>query len=65
LSHAQIIVIGGKRCLWRDILKVRREQRKEARKAQLLLFELKTDARPPSQQSAAGRYQEPTLFKVD
>jgi hypothetical protein len=59
------IVIDGKRYSWREILKLRREQKKEARKSQLLLFELQTDVRPPSQQSAAGRYQEPTLFKVD
>jgi hypothetical protein len=59
------IVIDGKRHSWREVLKLRREQTKEARKAQLLLFELQTDARPPSQKSADGRYQEPTLFKVD
>jgi hypothetical protein len=59
------IEIDGKRYLWRDIVKLRHEQRGVARKAQLLLFELKTDVRPPSQQNVAGRYQEPTLFKVD
>ena len=59
------IEIDGKRYSWRDILMLRREQKKEARKAQLLLFDLKTDVRSPSQQSADGRYQEPTLFKVD
>ncbi len=59
------IEIDGKRYSWRDILKLRREQKKEARKAQLLLFELKADVRLPSQRSAVGRYQEPTLFKVD
>ena len=59
------IMIDGKRYSWRDILKLRREQKKEARKAQLALFELKTDVRPPSQHRADGRYQEPTLFKVD
>ena len=59
------IEIDGKRYSWRDILKLRREQKKEARKAQLLLFDLKTDVRPASQQSVDGRYQEPTLFKVD
>ena len=61
----KFIELDGKRYSWRKILKLRREQKKEARKAQLLLFELKTDVRPPSQQRVDGRYQEPTLFKVD
>jgi hypothetical protein len=61
----KFVVIEGKRHSWREILKLRREQSKEARKSQLLLFELQTDVRPLSQQSVDGRYQEPTLFKVD
>jgi hypothetical protein len=32
---------------------------------QLTLFELKQDKRPASQTTVAGRYQQPTLFKVD
>jgi hypothetical protein len=59
------IVIDGKRYAWRDILKLRREQRKAMRHAQLTLFEMKDDRRPASQRTADGRYEEPTLFKVD
>jgi len=59
------IVIDGKRHLWKDILKLRREQRKAARQPQLTLFELKDDSRPASQQTSEGRYSEPTLFRVD
>jgi hypothetical protein len=40
------IVIDGKRYVWRDILKLRRKQRKAARQTQLTLFELKDDRRP-------------------
>ena len=59
------IVIDGKRYAWKDILKLRREQRKMARQRQLTLFELKDDARPASQRTAEGRFTEPTLFRVD
>jgi hypothetical protein len=59
------IVIDGKRYAWRDILKLRREQRKAVRQTQLALFELKDDCRPATQRTADGRFTEPTLFKVD
>jgi hypothetical protein len=59
------IEIDGKRYFWRDILKLRREQRKQSRQNQLTLFELKEDKRPASQTTAAGRYEQPSLFKVD
>ena len=59
------IVIDGKRYACRDILKLRREQRKAARQAQLTLFALKDDCRPATQRTTDGRYTEPTLFKVD
>jgi hypothetical protein len=42
------LVLDNKRYLWRDILKLRREQRKAARNAQPVLFELKDDERPTS-----------------
>ncbi|MGH6817143.1 MAG: hypothetical protein ACREC1_00040 [Methylovirgula sp.] len=59
------IEIDGKRYLWRDILKLRREQRDVERKTQLVLFELQTDSRVASQKYADGRYREPILFKID
>jgi hypothetical protein len=59
------IVIDGKRHLWKDVLKLRREQRKAARQPQLTLFELKDDSRPATQRTAEGRFTEPLLFQVD
>lgn len=61
----RFVEIDGRRYLWRDILKLRREQKDVEPEKQLMLFELKTDARPASQSSADGRYSEPTLFKID
>jgi hypothetical protein len=61
----RFVEIDGKLYMWREILKLRREQRNEERHAQLTLFELKEDQRPASQVSAEGRYREPTLFKID
>jgi hypothetical protein len=57
------IEIDGKRYLWRDILQMRREQRKALRRAQqLALFELRDDYRPAAERTAARRYLEPSLF---
>ena len=61
----RFITINGTRILWRDVLKLRREQMKAERQPQPTLFELKEDSRPQSQCSAAGRYLEPTLFDDD
>ena len=58
------VEVNGQRIAWRDLLKLRSEQKKAQRQAQLTLFELKTDARPPSQTTPEGRYEEPTLFKT-
>jgi hypothetical protein len=57
------IEIEGKRIAWKEVLRLRREQRKAARQPQPTLFELKEDHRPSSQKSATGRYTEPLLFK--
>jgi hypothetical protein len=57
------IEINGKMYRWRDLLKLRREQRKAARQARQALFELKDDERPKSQRTASSRYAEPTLFE--
>jgi hypothetical protein len=63
MTAPRFIVIDGKRHLWRDILKLRKEQVQAAAEAkQLALFELIDDRRPPSQRTAAGRFQQPTLF---
>jgi hypothetical protein len=65
VSPPRFIEIEGRRYLWRDILTLRREQRRQSAPAQPTLFEVKDDARPPSQRSAAGRFAEPTLFDGD
>jgi hypothetical protein len=60
------IEIDGKRYVWKDIVRLRRQQTGAAReKQQPTLFELRRDCRPVSQQTVRGRYEEPTLFKVD
>lgn len=57
------VVLDGKRYPIREVLKLYKEQKAYDRKArQLVLFDLIEDSRPRSQQHAAGRYQEPTLF---
>jgi hypothetical protein len=57
------IEIDGRRFLWRDVLQLRREQKKARAKAQQpALFELKDDRRPTAERTAAGRYLEPSLF---
>lgn len=58
------VIIDGKRYLWRDILTLRREQRKAGRQPEPMLFELKEDRRPETQRRADGRYQQPLLFEV-
>jgi len=61
----RFIVIDGKRHLWRDILKLRKEQVQAAANAkQPALFELLDDSRPRAERTVAGRYNEPSLFKV-
>jgi hypothetical protein len=59
----RFIEIDGKRHLWRDIVKLRQEQRRAHAKAeQPPLFELREDCRPATERTAAGRYREPSLF---
>ena len=52
----RFVEIDGRRYLWRDLLKLRREQKQGEPEQQLALFELKEDRRPASQVSADGRY---------
>jgi hypothetical protein len=60
------VLIDNKRYEWKEILRLRREQIEAERRAQQpTLFKLRDDRRPPSQQTARGRYEQPTLFKVD
>lgn len=61
---ARFITINGQRIAWSEILRLRKEQREQERVRQLTLFELKDDARPSTERSAAGRYLEPSLFTL-
>jgi hypothetical protein len=61
----RFVEIDGKRYAWKDILKERREQLQQSPQPQPTLFDLKEDARPPTERTAAGRYLEPTLFDRD
>jgi hypothetical protein len=59
------IEIDGKRHLWRDIVKLRQEQRRATGQAvQPPLFELRDDCRPAAERTAAGRYREPSFFSL-
>lgn len=61
----RFIEIDGKRYLWRDLLRLRKEQRAAAREAaQPPLFALRDDCRPPAERTASGRYREPSLFTL-
>ena len=62
MSGPRYLVLDGKRHLWAELLRLRKEQRKAAKKEQPTLFPLKEDRRPPTQKTASGRYKEPTLF---
>ena len=63
MTGPRFVEIDGKRILWRDVLKLRREQKQAfANARQPALFELIDDRRPPAERTAAGRYLEPTLF---
>lgn len=65
MASLRFIEIDGKRYLWRDILRMRREQKRaHARAIQPELFELHEDRRPPAERTAAGRYAEPLLFSL-
>ncbi len=63
MTVPRFIEIDGKPYLWRDLLRLRKEQRTSARTAeQPALFELREDHRPVFDRTAAGRYLEPSLF---
>lgn len=57
------VTLDGRTYRMRDVNRIYKEQRKEARKAeQPTLFPIVEDTRPKSQMTAAGRLHEPTLF---
>lgn len=65
MARLQFIEIDGKRYLWREVLQLRREQKKaHAQAQQPALFELKDDRRPVADRTASDRYREPSLFNA-
>lgn len=56
------ILLGNRIWNWREILQLRREQRKALRQYQPELFEIHSDIRPALEKNAADRYLHPTLF---
>ena len=63
MSRHNTIIIDGKRYRWRDILRMRQEQRAAAKVSQLALFaDLPDDSRPAHERTASRRYQQPSLF---
>lgn len=65
MTYPTFIEIDGKRFVWRELVRRRREQLQAcARAVQPALFELKDDCRPVVERSAAGRYAAPSLFTL-
>jgi hypothetical protein len=65
MAKPDIVHIGDHAHRWQDLCELRRQQLEAwqaAQPRQLALFELKDDCRPASERTAAGRYEEPTLF---
>lgn len=53
MSVPRFVEIDGKRYLWRDVLRLRKEQRQAARITQPTLFPLTDDCRPPRRKQQA------------
>jgi hypothetical protein len=65
MSAPKFIKIDSQRVLWRDIVQLRREQRRHAvLPEQRALFELREDRGRGTERTAAGRYVEPSLFTL-
>jgi hypothetical protein len=61
--NPRYILLDGKAYVWRELVKMRREQLRAVTKVQqLTLFELKEDVRSESHRTATGRYLQPSLF---
>jgi hypothetical protein len=65
MTKPDTLILDGHGYSWQEICELRRRQLeawKAAQPRQLALFEMREDCRPASERTAAGRYQEPTLF---
>lgn len=59
------LIVDGHAFSWRRLRQLRRQQVEEWKRAcpdQPALFDLRDDARPKPERSAAGRYHEPSLL---
>jgi hypothetical protein len=59
------LIVDGHAFSWQRLCELRRQQLEEwkaAQPSQPALFELRDDCRPAAERTAAGRYQEPSLF---
>jgi hypothetical protein len=66
MASFRFIENDDKRYLWRDLLALRREQRKaHARAATACPVRTQGRSPPVTERTAAGRYREPTLFLPD
>ena len=65
MKRPATLMIDGKPYLWRDLLRMRREQLEPRRTlGQPTLFALRDDRRPAPECTAAGRYAQPSLFTL-
>jgi hypothetical protein len=62
MARPRFIEIDGKRYLWRDLVRLYRDQAKKPAAVQPTLFALQDDHRPPAARKAADRYRQPGLF---
>jgi len=65
MAKYDILIVEGRAYSWQQLCELRRlqvEARHGSRNAQLTLFDMQDDCRPAAERTAAGRYQEPTLF---
>jgi len=67
MAKPDTLMVDGHAVSWQRLCELRRQQLaawKAAQPEQPALFELKDDCRPKAERTAAGRYQEPTLFAI-
>ena len=65
MAKPDTLVVDGHGFSWQRLCDLRRQQLEAWRAAeqrQLALFELREDARPGAERTAAGRYAEPTFL---
>jgi hypothetical protein len=65
MAKPDTLIVDGHAYSWQRLCELRRQQLaawKAARGEQPALFELQKDFRPAAERTAAGRFQEPTLF---